>query len=116
MFRGCTSLTTAPELPATTLANQCYQFMFYGCSSLTTAPTLLATTLVKRCYNNMFYGCSNLSSITCLATDISAQECTYRWVRGVASSGTFYKYSSMASWGSGNNGIPKNWTVQDYSS
>ena len=24
LFSGCTSLTTAPELPATTLANKCY--------------------------------------------------------------------------------------------
>lgn len=117
MFYNCSNLTTAPNLPATTLANQCYQFMFYGCSSLTTAPTLLATTLVKRCYSRMFERCSNLSNITCLATDISAQECTYRWVRSVqTSSGTFTKDSSMASWGGGENGIPNNWTVQDYSS
>ena len=34
MFYGCTSLTTAPELPATSLADNCYYHMFYGCSSL----------------------------------------------------------------------------------
>ena len=34
MFYGCTSLTTAPSLPATTLANNCYMNMFYGCRSL----------------------------------------------------------------------------------
>jgi hypothetical protein len=38
MFSGCTSLTTAPELPATTLAYACYQQMFVGCTSLTEAP------------------------------------------------------------------------------
>ena len=32
MFNGCTSLTTAPELPATTLASSCYSDMFNGCS------------------------------------------------------------------------------------
>jgi hypothetical protein len=45
MFQYCTSLTTAPELPATTLASYCYNQMFYGCTSLTTAPELPATTL-----------------------------------------------------------------------
>jgi len=50
MFLGCTSLTTAPALPATILANNCYQNMFYGCTSLTTAPELPATTLVNSCY------------------------------------------------------------------
>lgn len=34
MFRGCTSLTMAPALPATTLANHCYYYMFNGCTSL----------------------------------------------------------------------------------
>ena len=34
MFNDCTSLTTAPALPATTLANCCYDFMFNGCTSL----------------------------------------------------------------------------------
>ena len=54
MFGDCTSLTTAPELPATTLANHCYRFMFRGCTSLTTAPELPATTLVSNCYGTMF--------------------------------------------------------------
>ena len=34
MFRGCTSLTTAPSLPATTLATRCYFSMFNGCTSI----------------------------------------------------------------------------------
>ena len=32
MFLGCTSLASAPELPATTLANRCYSYMFSGCT------------------------------------------------------------------------------------
>lgn len=35
MFRGCTSLVTAPALPATTLATDCYRAMFYGCGFVT---------------------------------------------------------------------------------
>lgn len=34
MFHGCTNLTTAPELPATTLAQRCYAAMFYDCTKL----------------------------------------------------------------------------------
>ena len=114
MFIGCKSLTTAPELPATTLAYGCYGNMFEGCSGLTSAPVLSATTLAKNCYAYMFRYCTSLNSITCLATDISASNCTNNWVSGVASNGTFTKAASMTSWTSGNNGIPNNWTVQDY--
>ena len=34
MFNGCTSLTTAPALPATTLTDFCYYYMFNNCTSL----------------------------------------------------------------------------------
>lgn len=115
MFYGCTSLTTAPELPATTLADYCYEYMFYGCTSLITAPVLPATTLTNFCYMAMFWNCSNLSNITCFATDISAASCTGNWVEDVASTGTFIKAASMTGWTTGNNGIPNNWTVQNYS-
>ena len=62
MFNGCTSLTTAPELPAITLKNSCYSGMFNGCTSLTTAPVLPATTLADYCYNSMFGGCTSLTT------------------------------------------------------
>ena len=113
MFEDCTSLTTAPQLPATTLAQICYCSMFYGCTSLTTAPELPATTLANYCYSSMFEGCTNLNYIKCLATDISASDCTTNWVGNVASSGTFVKNPSMASWTTGENGIPTGWTVED---
>ena len=66
MFYDCTSLTTAPALPATTLANYCYENMFYGCTNLTTAPALPATTLASYCYNSMFNGCTNLTTAPAL--------------------------------------------------
>ena len=112
MFAGCTSLTTAPELPVTTLADGCYQSMFNGCTSLTTAPELPATTLATQCYQGMFQGCTSLNYIKCLATDISASNCTYFWVDGIASTGTFVK-NAMTSWATGTSGIPTGWTVQD---
>ena len=113
MFENCTSLTTAPELPATTLANLCYRYMFYGCTSLSTAPELPATTLANQCYKYMFDGCKSLNYIKCLATDISATECTSAWLADVSSSGTFVKDASMTSWTTGSNGIPSGWTVQN---
>ena len=60
MFSGCTSLTQAPELPATTMKERCYADMFSGCTSLTQAPELPATTLAEYCYMNMFFGCTSL--------------------------------------------------------
>ena len=112
MFAGCTSLTTAPELPATILAGECYSNMFNGCTSLTTAPTLPAMTLEQRCYQGMFSGCTSLNHIVCLATDITASNYTNNWVNGVASSGTFVK-DPIATWPTGNNGIPNGWFVID---
>ena len=78
MFDGCTSLVNAPELPATTLADNCYSSMFYGCTSLTTAPTLPATTLVDGCYSSMFYGCTSLTTApTILPATTLASSCYY---------------------------------------
>ena len=62
MFGDCTSLTTAPELPATGLASQCYRDMFRGCASLETAPELTATELAGNCYTRMFFGCTSLTT------------------------------------------------------
>ena len=86
MFKGCTGLTTAPELPATTLATFCYREMFYGCTSLTTAPELPATTLAFHCYRDMFNGCSKLSKVTMLATDYYASFCLNKWLDNAGTS------------------------------
>ena len=85
--------------------------MFAGCTSLTTAPELPATTLNNYCYSEMFYNCTRLNSIKCLATNISASNCTDNWVSGVAASGTFTKATSMTSWTNGKDGIPSGWDV-----
>lgn len=115
MFANCTSLTTVPSnmLSVTTLAEGCYQHMFYGCTSLTTAPQLPAATLSDVCYFGMFSGCTSLNYVKCLATDISARDSTFVWLNGVASSGTFVKNSSMNDWPTGIHGIPSNWSVQN---
>lgn len=113
MFCNCTSLAAAPALPATTLASWCYYGMFRNCKELTTAPELPATILKYNCYKQMFKGCTKLNSVTCLATDISAEDCTADWLSGVAVSGTFTKAAGMTDWTVDSpSGIPTGWTVQ----
>ena len=63
MFNGCKSLTRAPELPATKLAERCYDAMFEDCTSLTQAPELPATQFAEDCYNRMFKGCTSLTRV-----------------------------------------------------
>ena len=75
LFNGCTSLLSAPELPATTLALYCYMSMFKGCSALTSAPKLPATTLALFCYKSMFEGCSALTSAPELPATTLADAC-----------------------------------------
>ena len=77
MFNRCTSLTTAPELPATTLANQCYYQMFYDCTNLTPAPKLPATTLANQCYYYMFTNCTSLTRAPELPATNLANQCYY---------------------------------------
>ena len=113
LFSGATQLVDVSNLslPATVLTRNCYEGMFQGCTGITTAPELPATVLTQGCYNSMFRGCNSLNYIKCLATDVSATDCTTNWVFNVASSGTFVKNQNMNDWTSGVNGIPSNWTV-----
>ena len=85
MFNDCTSLTTAPELPATTLGESCYSNMFNGCTSLTTAPELPATTLANGCYKSMFVGCTSLTSAPELPATTLAYMCYANMFRGCTS-------------------------------
>ena len=75
LFQDCSSLTRAPSLPATTLAELCYSYMFYNCSSLTQAPSLPATTLAKLCYSYMFFGCISLTQAPSLPATTLADSC-----------------------------------------
>ena len=85
MFDGCTSLTAAPELPATTLAGNCYNSMFLGCTSLTAAPKLPATKLAGDCYLYMFYGCTSLTSAPKLSATKLDDHCYYGMFYGCTS-------------------------------
>ena len=56
LFFESTGITSVSKnfLPAKNLASYCYWQMFYGCSSLTTAPELSAISLTEQCYLAMF--------------------------------------------------------------
>ena len=113
MFENCTSLTTAPVLPATTLANYCYANMFYNCTSLTSAPELPATTLAEGCYYSMFQDCYNLNTIKLSYTGDFSTNYFSNWVYNVASTGTFYYNGTDKT--TGESAIPKGWTVNKWS-
>jgi hypothetical protein len=113
MFQDCTSLTEAPELPATTLAHGVYQNMFQGCTSLQKAPVLPAAKVADGAYYRMFYGCTSLNYVKCLATDIGEEWAVEEWLGNVSSTGTFVKTYGMTSWQTGDSGIPAGWTVNE---
>ena len=85
LFSKCAGLTTAPELPATTLADYCYKTMFYHCAGLTTAPELPATTLADYCYSGMFYGCTGLTTAPELPVMTLAPYCYQQMFQGCTS-------------------------------
>ena len=114
MFSNCSSLTKAPALPATKLATGCYPDMFSNCTSLTEAPALPATKLADRCYQYMFSYCNSLNEVRCQmpSSYSSSAISSYAmdWLSGVSSTGTFYT-NEDANWSSDSaSGIPTGWT------
>ena len=75
LFKGCTPLTRAPALPATSLADHCYEGMFSGCTSLTKVSELKATSLADSCYRDMFNGCTSLTKVSELKATSLATSC-----------------------------------------
>ena len=92
LFLGCTSLTTAPELPATTLRNGCYYAMFQGCSSLN---------FVKVAFTEW--------GGTIFGKPLS--HATMNLLKGVSSTGTFICPSALNTITRGDNSLPEGWTV-----
>ena len=71
MFAYCKNLTAAPKLPATTLADYCYQAMFIECEKLSSAPELKAVVVHEGSYQQMFAYCTALKKAPALpATEV----------------------------------------------
>ena len=85
LFMGCTALTVAPTLPATTLAGYCYSHVFQNCASLTQAPTLPSTMLTDGCYYSMFRGCTSLTQAPALPATTLASDCYRSMFQGCTS-------------------------------
>ena len=114
LFENCVNLIDASHLILPdTVKNLDYWGLFRNCTNLKRGPDLPAKTLAINCYNGMFQNCSSLNYIKCLATDISVNSCISNWVSGVSVTGTFVKSADMDSWPTGASGIPTGWTVQN---
>ena len=111
MFYACSSIKEGPEIMAKTTGTNSMGYMFYDCISLEKAPVLRMQVVSNTCFGHMFAGCENLKYIKCLATDITATNCTMGWTHRVASTGTFVKAKGMNKWTTGKDGIPAGWTV-----
>ena len=120
MFHLCREIVDISELkmPSENLAWGCYAEMFGYNRNITVAPELPATTLYGYCYSQMFYSCSSLQEIKCMAMNTMEYgeiPCTDYWLDGVAATGTFTKNANMTQWGTGADGIPEGWTIQNQS-
>ena len=119
LFKNCSVLTSAPELPAEILADCCYMGMFVNCTNLTSAPELPAEKLAHECYNQMFYGCTKLSTVTMLALDpeiTSKLDCVYDWLddAGTDASSRTLKVQDAAAYNaliSNTYYLPNNWKI-----
>ena len=112
LFQYNQLLRTAPELPASTLADYCYRSMFYGCSSLTQAPELPATTLADWCYYGMFNGCTKLSKVTILATSKVGENNSLKdWLKdaGTQASSRTLTVADSEAYGKVESYLPDNW-------
>lgn len=103
MFYGCTSLVdaTALVIEASALGLGTFKQMFEGCTALTSAPEIQATTLADGngdIHNGslayMFRNCSSLAHIKVAFTDWDSDAATnnlyaFGWVSGVSQSGVF---------------------------
>ena len=104
MFSGCTSLTQAPALPATTLADGCYLGMFSRCTSLTQAPEIKTYTQNLYAYEEMLNG--SLGKLTtCIWSDLTISEAESmilnEYIFGFNDSGSGVRISIICKDGSG---------------
>lgn len=97
LFENCSVLTSAPELPATSLADNCYYCMFLGCTNLKSAPKLPAPTLTTCCYFGMFSMCTNLKTAPELPAEALAYQCYDSMFSGCTNLKTAPKLPAKAS-------------------
>ncbi len=89
-------------------AVRCYKGMFRKCTSLTNAPDLPATTMSAGCYNSMLRDCSSLAYVRCYFSAhnegdyvianydrTSLESWLDKWTDGISTNGTLYCHPDM---------------------
>ena len=113
LFSEANGLVDASQLLLPTFTSvHGYAAMFSKCYTLLYAPALPATSLANYCYDYMFRGCSSLTEIKLSYTGSFSTSYFSNWVNGVSASGTFYYNGSSTS--RGVSAIPTGWTIQSF--
>ena len=116
---NCNSMLSSYFENLTSLSKYDHAFvaLFKGCTSLTKAPLLPATTLSKYAYYYMFEGCQSLKEVRISATK-TATGALSNWLNGVSATGDFYCDPNATIFPTDSvSGIPKGWTrrnIADY--
>ena len=113
MFMSCKYLVKVPQLPATTLAEDCYSCMFRGCTSLVETPAgwyLPAQTIALLSCDGMFQGCSELQKMAVAYSGTISADDWMDFLGGVSSTGTFY-YSKNQTRENIQSIVPSGWTL-----
>ena len=114
MFYNCSSLVHCPIKSVPDSApTQCFSSLFRGCTNLVDAFELPALVLNTNSYTSMFRD-TKVSYIKMLATDISANGCLSHWTYGVPSSGIFVKNIDATWTNVDDSGVPSGWTIIYY--
>ena len=109
-FYNCTSLVSAPDLPATTIAVECYSGMFNYCTSLVNIPTILpATTLAQYCYFYMFSSCSSIRRTPILPAPVLVNSCYNSMFSSVTSPSSLTYVTCLATSGFDMTDCTKDW-------
>jgi hypothetical protein len=101
------------NLTSTSTAESCYQRMFTSCTSLTTAPEIFATTLKYNSFYYMFFNCTSLNYVKHHITEWNIFNTT-DWLHNVASSGTVECPANSTIPSNDDDGIPSGWTRVDF--
>lgn len=85
MFSGCTSLITLPASISGTSGDSACEEMFAGCTSLANAPSPTSDTVGDRGYLGMFRGCTSLLNAPALPATTLGTECYKEMFTGCTS-------------------------------
>lgn len=109
LFRNCSGLIQAPKLNGLDLTPYCYAGMFQDCSNITKLE-LPAETLAEQCYRYMCSGCKKLSYVKVGFKKWNPANATTNWLNNIATDGDFVCPEELPIL-TGNNYIPADWEV-----